>query len=111
VRKIEAVIQRHKVEAVREALREAGITRLTVMEVRDFGKSKEHKEIYRSNEYDVDSLVRLKIETLVPQRLVPKAVSIIAKKGEAGRTDSDQIIISSVNEVGLMYSHEIKGSV
>jgi nitrogen regulatory protein PII len=103
MKKIEAIISPGKLENVREALSSAGIQGITVTEVRDFGKQKEHKEIYRNSEYEVSYLIRFKLEAIVPQHLAPKAVSIIVKWGYSGKKEHDKIFISSVNNVSQVY--------
>jgi nitrogen regulatory protein P-II 1 len=103
MKKIEAIISPGKLEDVREALSSAGIQGITVTEVRDFNKQKEHKEIYRGSEYNVSYLIRFKLEAIVPQHLAQKAVAIIVKSGQSGKKEHDKIFVSSVNDVSQVY--------
>jgi len=99
VRKIEAIVYYDNLDALYKAFLEAGIQKMTVTEVRDYGNSKAHTEIYRSAAFSVDSLAKVKVETIVPQNKVPAAVSILKIKGQTGKGEN-KIIISSVNDVG-----------
>jgi nitrogen regulatory protein PII len=99
VRKIEAIIHSDRLDALHKAFLEAGIQKMTVTEVRDYGNSMTHTEIYRSDAFSVDSLAKVKVETIVPQNKVPAAVSILKTKGQTGN-DETKILISSVNDVG-----------
>lgn len=87
MKKIEAIIQPHKLEEVKEALKAIGVDGLTVTEVRGHGRQKGHKEVYRGMEYQVDLLPKIKIETVVPDgRLeeVARALSAAARTGKLG---------------------------
>jgi nitrogen regulatory protein P-II 1 len=105
VGKIEAIVRSEKLDALREAFLKAGIQKMTVTEVRDYGDSKTHTEIYRCNAFSVDSLARVKVEITVPQKKVPNAVSILKAKGQTGKGGEDKILISSVNDVSQVYSN------
>jgi nitrogen regulatory protein P-II 1 len=97
MRKIEAIVEHKRLDDIRKSLLSLGVTGMTVTEVRDYGAHKSHKEIYRGDTYDVDALVRVKIETVVPQNLVPKTLSILTVRGRNG--GHDKIHISTVNDV------------
>lgn len=104
MRKIEAIVCSDKLGALREAFLKAGIQKMTVTEVRDYGSTEAHTEIYRSNSFSIDSLARVKVETIVSQNKVPAVVSILKTTGQTGRGGEDRILISSVNDVGQIYS-------
>jgi nitrogen regulatory protein P-II 1 len=76
---------------------------MTVTEVRDFGRQEAHIEVYRGTEYEVEYLIKVRVETVVPQHLAHKAISIIMKKGQKEKTGSDSILVSNVNDVGQVY--------
>jgi nitrogen regulatory protein PII len=105
VRKIEAIVHSDRLEALHKAFLEAGIQKMTVTEVRDYDNSMAHTEIYRSTAFAVDSLPKVKIETIVPQNKVPTAVSILKTKGQIGKGDA-KILVSSVNDVGSIFLNE-----
>jgi len=106
MKKIEAIIQSSKLEQVRGSLLEMGINEMTVTEVRDFGRQEPHTEVYRGSEYKVDYITKVRIETVVPQHLANKAISIIKKNVQTGKTGSDRIFISNVNDVSQVYADE-----
>jgi nitrogen regulatory protein PII len=105
VRKIETIIGYDKLDALREAFLEAGIQKMTVPEVRDYKNHEAHTEIYRGNAFSIDSLTRVKVETIVPQNKVHTVVSILKTKGRTGKGEEERILISSVNDVGHVYSN------
>lgn len=87
MKKIEAIIQPHKLDEVKEALKNIGVDGLTVTEVRGHGRQKGHREVYRGMEYEVDFLPKVKIETVVPDsRLdeISRAISTAARTGKIG---------------------------
>ncbi len=87
MKKIEAIIQPHKLDDVKEALKSIGVDGLTVTEVRGHGRQKGHREVYRGMEYEVDFLPKVKIETVVPdERLdeISRAISTAARTGKIG---------------------------
>ena len=83
MKKIEAIIQPHKLEEVKEALKNIGIDGMTITEVRGHGRQKGHKEVYRGMEYQVDLLPKVKLEMVVPS---PRAEEVIKTLGDAART-------------------------
>lgn len=99
VKKVEAVIKPFKLEEVKEALTEIGIEGMTVTEVKGFGRQKGHTEIYRGSEYTVDFLPKVKLEILMPDSLVEKAVGIISKAAKTGKIGDGKIYVSPVEEV------------
>ncbi len=87
MKKIEAIIQPHKLDDVKEALKSIGVDGMTITEVRGHGRQKGHKEVYRGMEYEVDLLPKIKLETVVPEaRLdeVTRAISATARTGKIG---------------------------
>jgi nitrogen regulatory protein P-II 1 len=87
MKKIEAIIQPHKLDEVRDALKNIGVDGLTISEVRGHGRQKGHKEVYRGMEYEVDLLPKIKIETVVPDNRkdeVTRAISTAARSGKIG---------------------------
>jgi nitrogen regulatory protein P-II 1 len=99
MKKIEAVIKPFKLDDVREALLELGVSGLTVTEVRGFGRQKGHTELYRGAEYVVDFLPKIKIEVVVPSELLESAVDAIIKAAHTGKIGDGKVFISSVEQV------------
>ncbi|MGH7185690.1 MAG: P-II family nitrogen regulator [Pseudomonadota bacterium] len=93
-----AVIKPFKLDAVREALAEVGVQGMTVTEVRGFGRQKGHTELYRGAEYVVDFLPKVKIEVVLADEMVPKALEAIQKAAKTGRIGDGKIFISTVEE-------------
>lgn len=96
--KLEAVIQPTKFEAVKDALLEIGVEGMTVSEVRGHGRQKGHTEFYRGREYTVDVLPKVKIETVLPDRLVDQAVQAISNAARTGKIGDGKIFLSRVDE-------------
>ena len=96
--KLEAVIQPSKFEAVKDALLEVGVEGMTVVEVRGHGRQKGHTEFYRGREYTVDVLPKVKIETVLPDRLVDSAVRAITNAARTGKIGDGKIFLSRVDE-------------
>jgi nitrogen regulatory protein P-II 1 len=97
--KIEAVIQPSRFESVKDALREIGIEGMTVTEVRGHGRQKGHTEVYRGREYTVDLLPKIKLEMVLPDLLVDKAVEAILKSAKTGKIGDGKIFLTRVEEV------------
>ena len=98
MKKIEAVIKPFKLEEVKEALTEIGVEGLTVSEVKGFGRQKGHTEIYRGSEYTVDFLPKVKIEIVLADSIVDKAVETIIKAAKTGKIGDGKIFIVPVEE-------------
>jgi len=98
VKKIEAVIKPFKLEEVKEALTEIGIEGLTVSEVKGFGRQKGHTEIYRGSEYTVDFLPKVKIEVVLAEGLIEKAVETIVKAAKTGKIGDGKIFILPIED-------------
>ncbi len=99
MKKIEAVIKPFKLDEVREALSEVGISGLTVTEVKGFGRQKGHTELYRGAEYVVDFLPKVKIEVVIPTHLEEKAIEAIIRAARTGKIGDGKIFVSEVQQV------------
>lgn len=99
MKKIEAVIKPFKLDEVREALSEVGITGLTVTEVKGFGRQKGHTELYRGAEYVVDFLPKIKVEVVVADGIVDQAIEAIIKAARTGKIGDGKIFVSPVEQV------------
>jgi nitrogen regulatory protein P-II 1 len=97
--KIEAIIQPGRFEAVKEALTEAGVTGMTISEVRGHGRQKGHTETYRGREYSVDLLPKVKVELVLDDAQVRAAVDAILKAASTGKIGDGKIFLSKVEEV------------
>ena len=97
--KIEAIIKPFTLEKVQAALTEAGVTGMTVYEVKGFGRQKGHSEIYRGAEYSVDFLPKLKLETIVQDKETDSVVEIITKAANTGKTGDGKIFTYPVGSV------------
>jgi len=93
-----AIIKPFKLDAVREALAEAGVQGMTVTEVRGFGRQKGHTELYRGAEYTVDLLPKIKLEVALAPDMVEKAVEAIQKAAKTGQIGDGKIFIYDLNE-------------
>ena len=97
--KIEAVIQPAKLDAVKDALIEAGIEGMTILEARGHGRQKGHSEFYRGREYTIDLLPKVKVELVVNDGLKDKAVQAILSAARTGHIGDGKIFISRIDEV------------
>ncbi|MGF6148750.1 Nitrogen regulatory protein P-II [Kingella potus] len=98
MKKIEAVIKPFKLDDVREALTDIGITGMTVTEVKGFGRQKGHTEVYRGAEYAVDFLPKVKIELVLRDEQVAQAVEVIVETARSGKIGDGKIFILPVEE-------------
>jgi nitrogen regulatory protein P-II 1 len=96
--KIEAIIQTSRFEAVKEALKEAGIEGMTVTDVRGLGRQKGHTEVYRGREYSMDLLPKTKVELVVVDRLVETVVEAILKSARTGKIGDGKIFLTKIDE-------------
>jgi len=99
MKKIEAIIKPFKLDEVREALAEVGVTGLTVTEVKGFGRQKGHTELYRGAEYVVDFLPKVKIELVIAADKVDAAIEAIVRAARTGKIGDCKIFVSSVEHV------------
>jgi len=99
MKKIEAVVKPFKLDEVREALSEIGVTGLTVTEVKGFGRQKGHTELYRGAEYVVDFLPKVKVEVVLGDALVERAIEAIVKAARTGKSGDGKIFVTTVEQV------------
>ena len=97
MKKIEAVVKPFKLDEVREALSEIGVTGLTVTEVKGFGRQKGHTELYRGAEYVVDFLPKVKVEVVIPDKLLERAIEAIIKSARTGKIGDGKIFVTPSN--------------
>lgn len=98
MKKVEAIIKPFKLDEVKDALNEIGVHGMTATEVKGFGRQKGHTELYRSAEYVVDFIPKIKIEIVTADSLVPKVVSVIEKKAKTGKIGDGKIFVYSIEE-------------
>jgi nitrogen regulatory protein P-II 1 len=98
MKKVEAIIKPFKLDEVREALSELGVTGLTVTEVKGFGRQKGHTELYRGAEYVVDFVPKVKVEVVVADSLVERAIEAVVKAGRTGKIGDGKIFITGVDQ-------------
>jgi|ERR1700722_1117613 nitrogen regulatory protein P-II 1 len=97
--KIEAIVQPNRFDSVKEALIEIGIEGMTASEVRGHGRQKGHSEIYHGHEYTVDLLPKIKVEVVLEDQFVEKAVDAIVKAAATGRIGDGKIFIYKIDQV------------
>jgi nitrogen regulatory protein P-II 1 len=98
MKKIEAIIQPHKLEEVKEALKAIGIDGMTITEVRGHGRQKGHKEIYRGMEYQVDLLPKIKLDMVVPDARLEEVIQTLVKSARTGKIGDGKIFVYEVAE-------------
>jgi nitrogen regulatory protein P-II 1 len=98
MKKIEAIIQPHKLEDVKDALKNIGIDGMTVTEVRGHGRQKGHKEIYRGMEYQVDLLPKVKLEVVVPSERSEEVINTLLSSARTGKIGDGKIFVFDVAE-------------
>jgi nitrogen regulatory protein P-II 1 len=98
MKKIEAIIKPFKLDEVKEALQEIGLQGITVIEAKGFGRQKGHTELYRGAEYVVDFLPKVKLEVVLDDSMLDKAVEAIQKAAKTGRIGDGKIFISTIEE-------------
>src|SRR6188474_3317503 len=99
MKKIEAIVRHHKVEAIKEALVKGGFHGMTVTEVRGFGRQKGHKETFRGAEYTVDFVPKLKIEITAKDADTPKIIDIIIANTRSGQIGDGKIFVSDLSQI------------
>src|SRR3954465_15982511 len=99
MKKIEAIIKPFKLDEVKEALQEVGLEGNTGVEAKGFGRQKGHTELYRGAEYVVDFLPKVKLEIVLADDLVDRAIDAIRKAAQTGRIGDGKIFVSTVEEV------------
>jgi nitrogen regulatory protein P-II 1 len=99
MKKIDAIVKPFKLDEVREALSEIGVSGLTVTEVKGFGRQKGHTELYRGAEYVVDFLPKVKIEIVVADNMLDQAIEAIVNAARTGKIGDGKIFVTSVEQV------------
>ena len=99
MKQITAIIKPFKLDEVREALADVGVTGLTVTEVKGFGRQKGHTELYRGAEYVMDFLPKVKVEAVVPDSLTDRAIEAITKAARTGKIGDGKIFVRAVEQV------------
>lgn len=98
MKKIEAIVKPFKLEEVKDALGDAGVSGMTVTEVKGFGRQRGHTEIYRGSEYTVDFLPKIKIELVVADEQTEDAVSAILKSAKTGKIGDGKVFVTTIDE-------------
>ena len=98
MKKVEAVIRPHLLDAVKTALQEVGVVGMTVTEVKGFGRQKGHTETYRGSEYKVDFLPKVKVEVAIPAELVEKAIEAIVKAAKTGKFGDGKVFVTNLED-------------
>jgi nitrogen regulatory protein P-II 1 len=99
MKKIEAIIQPHKLEDVKAALTQAGVEGMTLSEVHGHGRQKGHTEVYRGSEYKVDVRPKVKIELVVPDSELDRLVAVIGESARTGKIGDGKVFVSTIEEV------------
>ena len=99
MKKVEAVVRPHLLDAVKTALQDVGIVGMTVSEVKGFGRQKGHTETYRGSEYKVEFLPKIKIEVVLGDELVEQAVEAVLKTAKTGKFGDGKVFVSPLDEV------------
>jgi nitrogen regulatory protein P-II 1 len=99
MKKIEAVIKPFKLEDVKEALTEAGITGMTISEVKGYGRQQGHSELYRGAEYIVDFLPKVKIDLIVDESDVDRVIDIIVESARTGKIGDGKVFVSPIERI------------
>ena len=96
MKKVEAIIKPFKLDEVKEALHEVGVSGITVTEAKGFGRQKGHTELYRGAEYVVDFLPKVKLEVVVPSETVDRVIEAIVNAAQTGRIGDGKIFVSPI---------------
>ena len=99
MRKIDAIIRPHLLDAVKNGLQEVGVTGMTITEVKGFGRQKGHTETYRGTEYKIDFVPKIKIEVVVPLEMVDLVIDTVLKTAKTGKFGDGKIFVLPVEEV------------
>mgnify|MGYP001458524446 CR=1 FL=1 len=99
MKKVTAIIKPFKLDEVREALAEVGVTGLTVIEVKGFGRQKGHTELYRGAEYVVDFLPKVMVEVIVADGVVETVIDAVVRAARTGRIGDGKIFVSEIEQV------------
>ena len=107
MKKIEAIVQPYKLDAVREALRAIGIEGMTMYDVRGHGRQKGHKEVYRGQEYDMDLLPKVKLEAIVLDNRVDETLAAIVEAARTGKIGDGKVFVSDISRVVRIRNSEM----
>ena len=107
MKKIEAIIKPFKLSEVKDALNELGIQGMTVSEVKGFGRQKGHTEIYRGSEYTVDFLPKVKVEVVLADEMVDKAVTVVVGAAKTGKIGDGKVFVLPVEHAVRIRTEEI----
>ena len=107
MKKIEAIIKPFKLDEVKEALQEVGVEGLTVLEAKGFGRQKGHTELYRGAEYIVDFLPKVKIEVVIPDKMLDPAIDAILSAAKTGKIGDGKVFVSSIEKAVRIRTGEI----
>jgi nitrogen regulatory protein P-II 1 len=99
MKKVEAIVRPHLLEAVKNALQEVGVVGMTVSEVKGFGRQKGHTETYRGSEYKIEFLPKIKVEVVLPDDLVDAAVEAVVKIAATGKFGDGKLFVSPLEDV------------
>jgi len=99
MKKIEAIVRPHLLEAVKNALQEVGVVGMTVSEVKGFGRQKGHTETYRGSEYKVELIPKVKIEVAIAEELAEGAIDAVLKTAKTGKFGDGKVFVSSLEDV------------
>ncbi|MDR2244179.1 MAG: P-II family nitrogen regulator, partial [Burkholderiales bacterium] len=99
MKRIEAIIKPFKLDEVRETLSELGVSGMTVTEVKGFGRQKGHTELYRGAEYAIDFLPKIKVEVVLPDALIERAIEAIVRTARTGKIGDGKIFVMPVEQV------------
>jgi len=99
MKKIEAIIKPFKLDEVKDALNDIGVTGMTISEVKGFGRQRGHKEIYRGAEYQVDFIPKMKIDVVVDASMADNVVSVISEKAKTGKIGDGKIFVLPLEKV------------
>ena len=99
MKKIEAIVRPHLLEAVKNALQEVGVVGMTISEVKGFGRQKGHTETYRGSEYKVELVPKVKIEVALAEELADSAIDAVLKTAKTGKFGDGKVFVSSLEDV------------
>lgn len=99
MKRIEAIIKPFKLDEVKDALNNIGIQRMTITEVKGFGRQKGHAELYRGAEYVVDFIPKIKIDIIVPDQMVGDIIDVIEKSARTGKIGDGKIFVSNIEDL------------
>ena len=107
MKKVEAIIRHFKLDEVKEALTEHGVTGMTITEVRGFGRQKGHTEMYRGTEYSVDFVPKIKVEVVVADKDVQSVLDTIMRSAQTGQVGDGKIFVSELIDAVRIRTGEV----